>query len=350
MAWPPAVSGTWAVRDSFSGSEYPRPTWLYYVSDTQIYFGDPLGIAIYDAINGTATVIGSFDSPNDWGLGDTNSTQFTFFNNDLYAAVSSAFDASEAQKVFRYGGTPHSWTKVYQYENAGVLGSHNFVIMTSLTHLIIASSSVEGFYIKTSTNPSLATWSTISSADVIGEHSTRYISNDGGQAFASVSDIDSGYLGEFSGGNFTNIGTFAGTYVRMPGYHWNVNGSDYSIDGTNWFTANVADAEPMNIRNYTKFMGYDDGNNRMYFWDDSIDEWAATFDTISLSGVQQPEAFILSDGTPIIGRYSGSTTSFYQRNLPFHTAFIPEEVVTGKRLYIYKSEGADWVSRGIKTI
>lgn len=347
MAWPPASSGVWTTRHSFSAGD-PRPQSIYYVNDNAIYYGDALGVAVYDAIAGTSVVLGD---DTDWSLGDTHQGLLTVFNDDLYMMVTSFSDPNEKVKIFKYNGTPHSWTLVYQTDD---FNPHNPAAGALIARTVdgILISSDEG--IMYSTNPSLGNWSLITDQKGFSAYTTTYISNDGNNTIVALTEFEdpdySFVLSEFNGSSFSNIDTIDPMdYVRVPGYHWNYQGTEYSIDGSTWLVPNATTVIPWNLRNYTKVAGFDDSANRVYYWDDVEDEWSSTFDTMTQSLVKTPEAFVLSDGTMIVGRYSGSTASFLERSVVLDPVYIvPETQETGKRLWIYKSEGADWISRGIR--
>lgn len=335
MAWPPSSSASWSIGIDLDIFATPVRDLHGYVSDAVIYNIDT-HVMVLNAITGSYVEIGS--SIDDFESGGVQvDLSGVVFKGDLYVRAfpvggSDSGDEYSA-KAFKYSGTPHSWLEVW---DSGLdPGTNESVGITAdLNNILIGEFS--GQKLQISTAPALGAWSNIPLSPSIAninfndskQDVFKYNANDGNTVYLVIQDLDGvvEYMYRFDGNQLTRIGNALGgsEYRRTPGYFWRLNNPnwEWSADCVTW---NVPDTtptvEPLISINYKKTFGT--LNNRIYFWDDSINDWSTIIDDAPVPSVAGPDIYIivLSDGTVIYG-IKGTTPKIMQRGGKVDLAYL----------------------------
>ena len=313
-------------------------------TDTDVYiYNDIKNVYQYHPGTDTLTLIGdssSFDGGFGFASGYHN--QLVIFNGDLYVgAIRFLFSggAHYYAQIYKYDGTPLSWTKVHDVE---VVGGVDFVLLTDESELVWACSNGADYY---STNG--VSWV----AGSLGARSVELSSRNGNQK---------GLFGGFDGNLYLYVGSGvwslveSSTYYRTsgPDNHWRFNASNIwqyaSSFPASWTTPSNTDPEA----GYQVNMGADIGSYinagsfTLYLFETTDWDAGEVIDTGYSSGAIYMARLGLGEGVAII--YDGDV-NIYLRDSNYPAPTPP--VVSGNRLWLYKSadNGVTWENRGVKT-
>lgn len=312
----------------------------------------------YNVATDTLTAIGntaSFDSLMFFPSGEHN-TIFYFKSNLYVGGIRRVFSGGNNYyiQVYRYSGTPLSWTKVFdQFVGTSVSGYGNLAFSANANEVVIIAADTNDFY---SSNGS--SWNSGSLAWVAGGSPSIQSNRNGIQKGIFVR-LDDEVTYMYGSGGVWATAEAATSYYRLsgPDNHWRRNASNvwqYAPSfPASWTTPANTNVVPRYQIDMPNDVGYHvtGGNLNLHLFESGAWDAGEAIDTITNSVIYY--AIRMGDGEGIVlaGDQVSGDIDIYKRDVNYSAILPTPSEPNANRLWIYRTadNGINWISRGVKT-